>query len=251
MSKINLNIINVDNFSQSEVLDEINRTLLKSESPKVLVTPNAGHLSQIYKDSLLQNIYRSAELCLIDGWPIAVAANIASKQKVSRVTGSDLLPELLKNLNKEIRVGIIGGTNQNIIRQKLENLYTNLNLQLIDNSDWSDSIYDIRRLRELVQFNALSIVLLCLGHPKQEILANELKNYDWVGARPDWILCVGASVDYLIGEQKRSPKIFTKIGLEWVYRLFSDPKKFGNRYLNAIWPSIKLLSNSFQMRKFN
>ena len=56
MNKIDLNVINVNNISQSEVLNEINKTLLKSESPKVLVTPNAGHLSQIYNDSLLQNI---------------------------------------------------------------------------------------------------------------------------------------------------------------------------------------------------
>ena len=62
MNKINLKLINVNNISQIEVLNEINKTLLKSDNPKVLVTPNAGHLSQIYNDSLLQNIYRSADL---------------------------------------------------------------------------------------------------------------------------------------------------------------------------------------------
>ena len=78
-----------------------------------------------------------------------------------------------------------------------------------------------------------------------------LKNYDWVGSRPDWVLCIGASIDFLIGDQKRAPKIFTNLGLEWFYRLISNPKKFFLRYLNAIWPSLKLIFKSFRMRKFN
>jgi len=43
MNKINLKVINVNNISQIEVLNKINKTLLKSDNPKVLVTPNAGH----------------------------------------------------------------------------------------------------------------------------------------------------------------------------------------------------------------
>jgi N-acetylglucosaminyldiphosphoundecaprenol N-acetyl-beta-D-mannosaminyltransferase len=215
------------------------------------VTPNAGHLKNVLKDRLLNGIYSKADLCLIDGWPIAVAASIVNKQKVPRITGSDLIPELLKKLNKDIRVGIIGGKDQIKIRQTLESIYPNLNIQVIDTTNWSDSIYDIRRLRELVQHNALSIVLLCLGHPKQEILAQELKNYDWVGARPDWIMCIGSSIDYLIGDQNRSPKFFSKLGLEWFYRLILNPKKFLKRYASAIYPSLKLITKSIQLRIFN
>jgi exopolysaccharide biosynthesis WecB/TagA/CpsF family protein len=82
-------------------------------------------------------------------------------------------------------------------------------------------------------------------------LANELKTYDWVGSRPDWILCVGASIDFIVGEQKRAPKIFTRLGLEWFYRLVKNPKKFFLRYLTAVWPSLKLVIRSFSMRRFN
>jgi exopolysaccharide biosynthesis WecB/TagA/CpsF family protein len=94
-------------------------------------------------------------------------------------------------------------------------------------------------------------VLLCLGHSKQELLAKELKNYDWAGSRPDWIMCVGATIDFLTGEQKRAPKAFQKIGLEWFYRLVTNPKKFTQRYLNAVIPSLKLIFKSFRIRKFN
>jgi exopolysaccharide biosynthesis WecB/TagA/CpsF family protein len=180
-----------------------------------------------------------------------LAAKNASKLKITRVTGSDLLPELFSQLTKDVRVGIIGGYDESLIRQSLESRFPDLNIQIIDTSQWTNSVYDVRRLRELVQYNALSIVLLCLGHPKQELLAKELKNYDWAGSRPDWIMCVGATIDFLTGEQKRAPKVFQKIGLEWFFRLVTNPKKFTQRYLNAVIPSLKLIFKSFGMRKFN
>ena len=251
MTKINLGNFKVDALSQEEVMTQINVKLLKSVKPSILVTPNAGHLTNIFNNPELSEIYSTAELSLIDGWPIAVAAKNASKLKITRVTGSDLLPELFSQLTKEVRVGIIGGNNESIIRQSLETIFPDLNVQIIDTSQWTNSIYDIRRLRELVQYNALSIVLLCLGHPKQELLAKELKNYDWAGSRPDWIMCVGATIDFLIGEQKRAPKVFQKIGLEWFFRLITNPKKFTQRYLNAVIPSLKLIFKSFGMRKIN
>jgi N-acetylglucosaminyldiphosphoundecaprenol N-acetyl-beta-D-mannosaminyltransferase len=251
MTKVNLGSLKVDALSQDEVITQIKSKILKSVEPNILVTPNAGHLTNIFAKSEISEIYSTAELSLIDGWPIAVAAKNASKLKISRVTGSDLLPELFFQLTKEVRVGIVGGNNESLIRQSLESRFPELNIQIIDTSQWTNSIYDIRRLRELVQYNALSIVLLCLGHPKQELLAKELKNYDWAGSRPDWIMCVGATIDFLTGEQKRAPKAFQKIGLEWFFRLITNPKKFTHRYLNALIPSLKLIFKSFRMRKFN
>jgi N-acetylglucosaminyldiphosphoundecaprenol N-acetyl-beta-D-mannosaminyltransferase len=251
MTKINLTSFKVDALSKEEVITQIKSRLLKSTEPNILVTPNAGHLTNIFGNSELSEIYSAAELSLIDGWPIAIAAKNASKLKITRVTGSDVLPVLFSQLTKEVRVGIVGGNNESLIRQSLEARFSELNIQVIDTSQWTNSVYDIRRLRELVQYNALSIVLLCLGHPKQELLAKELKNYDWAGSRPDWIMCVGATIDFLTGDQKRAPKTFQKIGLEWFYRLVTNPKKFLQRYLNAVIPSLKLIFKSFGMRKFN
>ena len=251
MTKVNLGSLKVDALSQEEVISQIKSKILKSVEPNIMVTPNAGHLTNIFANPELSEIYSTAELSLIDGWPIAVAAKNASKLKITRVTGSDLLPELFTQLTKDIRIGLFGGNNESLIRQSIEFRFPGLNIQIIDTSQWTNSVYDIRRLRELVQYNALSIVLLCLGHPKQELLAKELKNYDWAGSRPDWIMCVGATIDFLTGEQKRAPKAFQKIGLEWFFRLIINPKKFIQRYLNAVFPSLKLIFKSFGMRKFN
>jgi N-acetylglucosaminyldiphosphoundecaprenol N-acetyl-beta-D-mannosaminyltransferase len=251
MTKVNLGEFKVDVLSQDETIVELKKELLRSSTPHILVTPNAGHLKSIATSKEIAEIYLNADLSLIDGWPIAVAAKNASGINAQRVTGSDLLPRLFTELTKDIRIGIIGGNNEFEIRQVLESKFPNINIQIIDTSQWSTSVYDIRRLRELVQHNALSIVLLCLGHPKQELLAKELKNYDWAGARPDWIMCVGATIDFLTGEQKRAPRAFQVIGLEWIFRLSTNPRKFFSRYFSAVIPAVKLIIKSFGMRKFN
>ena len=108
MTKINLGSFKVDALSQEEVIIQIKSKILKSVEPNVLVTPNAGHLPNIFNNLEISEIYSTAELSLIDGWPIAVAAKNASKLKIIRVTGSDLLPELFSQLTKDVRVGIVG-----------------------------------------------------------------------------------------------------------------------------------------------
>jgi UDP-N-acetyl-D-mannosaminuronic acid transferase (WecB/TagA/CpsF family) len=142
MTKINLGSFKVDALSQEEVITQIKSKLLKSAEPNILVTPNAGHLTNIFDNPELSEIYSTAELSLIDGWPIAVATKNASKLKITRVTGSDLLPELFSQLTKEVRVGIIGGNSESLVRQSLESRFPDLNIQIVDTSQWTNSVYD-------------------------------------------------------------------------------------------------------------
>jgi UDP-N-acetyl-D-mannosaminuronic acid transferase (WecB/TagA/CpsF family) len=123
MTKVNLGSLNVDALSQEEVVTQIKSKILKSLEPNILVTPNAGHLTNIFSNPELSEIYSTAELSLIDGWPIALAAKNASKLEITRVTGSDLLPELFTQLTKDVRVGIFGGNNESLIRQSLESRF--------------------------------------------------------------------------------------------------------------------------------
>jgi exopolysaccharide biosynthesis WecB/TagA/CpsF family protein len=91
-------------------------------------------------------------------------------------------------------------------------------------------------------------LVLALGHPKQEVLAAYLKKYQVASLRV--VLCFGASVDFLIGEQIRAPKFLQQIGLEWFYRLATNPKKFLKRYSQAVWPSLVLIVSAVRARFF-
>jgi len=91
--------------------------------------------------------------------------------------------------------------------------------------------------RKIKQFNP-DYVWVCIGNPKQEILANQLYK-----KHQCFYINVGAAIDFVLGKKKEAPSIFRKIGLEWFYRLITDfkyskKKVFGSflglRYLKRI-----------------
>lgn len=59
-------------------------------------------------------------------------------------------------------------------------------------------------------------------------------------------LGVGASIDFLLGLQKRSPKIFQNLGLEWLYRLMMQPKIRYKRIKTALIDFPKLIAKNMQ-----
>jgi N-acetylglucosaminyldiphosphoundecaprenol N-acetyl-beta-D-mannosaminyltransferase len=48
-------------------------------------------------------------------------------------------------------------------------------------------------------------------------------------------LCVGATIDFLAGEKRRSPVWMRRAGLEWAHRVMSEPRRLGGRYARDAW----------------
>jgi UDP-N-acetyl-D-mannosaminuronic acid transferase (WecB/TagA/CpsF family) len=70
--------------------------------------------------------------------------------------------------------------------------------------------------------------LLAVGCPQQEMLAKALQSR---GRARGLALCVGASINFLTGGERRAPKWIQHAGLEWLYRLLNDPTRLAKRYL--------------------
>src|SRR5262249_10331647 len=71
------------------------------------------------------------------------------------------------------------------------------------------------------------LVFCCLGMPKQEKWALGHR----ARLRTKLVLCVGAAMEFALGRVRRAPPIVGRIGLEWAWRLASDPKRLWRRYL--------------------
>ena len=69
---------------------------------------------------------------------------------------------------------------------------------------------------------------LCVGSPRQEIVAREVARR---GRATGTALCVGASLLFLSGEERRAPVPVQRAGLEWAWRLAQDPRRLARRYL--------------------
>jgi Teichoic acid biosynthesis proteins len=106
---IRISAVELDLLTPATALAQI-KQFLQTPETKYVLTPNAGQLVTYRENLKLRNFLLNANLRLIDGWPLAVAVSLAEGKKWPRVTGSDLLPKLFRDLDNQVRVGIIGGT---------------------------------------------------------------------------------------------------------------------------------------------
>jgi len=192
----------------------------------VISTPNLHHIYLVDKSPLLKNLVSGFQIHLPDGWPVALAASFKTRKLFCRLSGADLLKEILYDSNANTRTVLIISDIQS--NDPMVSTQGKLYLFNPGYSDEVDVLAD-RIIQFLKECQDFGILILCLGFPKQEYVAEKLRS---IFRGP--ILCLGASLDYLTGKQIRSPLLLQFLGLEWCWRLFHDPMRLGNRYAKCI-----------------
>ncbi len=99
-------------------------------------------------------------------------------------------------------------------------------------------------LREIEAASPFRFCFLAIGSPQQEIVAQKLKER---GVARGLALCVGASVNYITGVERRAPLWMQQLGFEWLFRLLQDPRRLAKRYL-VRGPRIFLLLRRIELR---
>jgi len=94
-----------------------------------------------------------------------------------------------------------------------------------DDARWKAAV---QALNDAHSKRPLDLVFLALGAPKGELVAQRLRRE---GAPPAVYLQVGAAFDFVCGKPKRAPAWMRRIGMEWFYRLVSDPRRLFRRYI--------------------
>ena len=89
------------------------------------------------------------------------------------------------------------------------------------------SIVDSKEICEIINSSDAQLLVLGLGAPKQELWITQYAPEISVKVA----LCVGATIDFLAGEKARAPMWMRKVGLEWLHRMLSEPKRLAKRYL--------------------
>ncbi|TPV53848.1 WecB/TagA/CpsF family glycosyltransferase [Aestuariibacter sp. GS-14] len=228
-----LNIFDLFIFNSNKmVFYSLIRTLACSGKPAVIVTPNVDHYVRISKSTTIKELYSSADFCINDSRVMAILVKVILNKNISVITGSDITSMILRRGDfTSFKILIVGAPDPMFsqIHQGLNSMNTNIShvcpsFGFIDKPDEVDSISDI-----IVQENA-DILFLALGSPQQEFLAHFIKPRLKKGI----ILCVGASIDYLTGKEKRAPKFIQAMYLEWLFRFAQSPiKRFRRYFINC------------------
>lgn len=193
-----------------------------------VVTPNADHLVRIDGDERLGEVYRVAALRLLDSRVVARLARLFGLAAPPVVTGSDLTAHLLTHhLRPGERIAIVG-----LSPDCLPALAARLNLAPPAHFDppmgFDRDPAAFAAAAAFVRDNPARFVFLAVGSPRQERLAAAIAA---AGDATGTGLCIGASLEFLAGRRRRAPRWISRMGLEWLFRLASEPRRLARRYL--------------------
>jgi exopolysaccharide biosynthesis WecB/TagA/CpsF family protein len=194
-----------------------------------VVTPNVDHLIRYHEDATFRAHYRAAEYILMDSRFAARLMYLLKGVRLPVCTGSDLTAHLLAEvIQPHDRIVMIGGSGEQA--QQIATRYGLTNLR--HHNPPMGFINDpaaVEACLEFVEQNGpFRFCFLAVGSPQQETLAQALRAR---GVARGLALCIGASLNFLTGQEKRAPVWMQKMALEWLYRLLQNPKRLARRYL--------------------
>jgi N-acetylglucosaminyldiphosphoundecaprenol N-acetyl-beta-D-mannosaminyltransferase len=192
---------------------------------------NAAHPTvEARRDPAYRALLNRGELNLADGMPVAWAARRRG-EPIRRLAGTDGMAALSAwGVDHDLRHYLYGATEPTLaaMRTSLEDRHPRLAVagieappfRAIEDVELDDTVARMRDART-------DVVWIGLGAPKQDVMGGRLRERD---AAP-LLCCVGAAFDFVAGTKRRAPAWMRRWGLEWAYRLGSEPGRLWKRYL--------------------
>jgi len=199
--------------------------------PAIIVTPNVDHVVRLDADARFRALYVQADYIFADGMPLVWASRMSEAPLPERVTGSDLFVELARSAAKQqLPVFVIGGMpgQEEMLTAAFARVYPGLQVEIYCPSMKFDPA-GAEGLEALRRVNACKpgLVFVCLGMPKQERWSFAHQDKMQAGV----VMCVGAAMEFALGFKSRAPLWMQKAGLEWFWRLASEPRRLWRRYI--------------------
>ena len=237
--------VNIDKISLSETLNSISG-LITGQSQHLIATVNPEFIVEAQKNSEFATVLNSATINTCDGAGLQWAARFLYGENIPRVTGVDLVQELLKSKTGNYKIFLLGGAEGVAagLRQKYpENIVGaesggKLNKivkpWVLENND---------NIIEKINESGANIILVAFGQVKQEIWI--LGNLPLIPSVKVGI-GIGGTFDYLTGKVKRPPAWMRRAGLEWLYRLVMMPERAGRIYNATVKFAWLILNEKFK-----
>jgi exopolysaccharide biosynthesis WecB/TagA/CpsF family protein len=171
------------------------------------------------------------DLLVPDGQPVRWALNLLHQTHLrDRVRGPSLTLKICERAAKEgLPIYLYGSTPEILceFRKNLAQMYPGILIAGAEPSKFRRLTPDERvELAQRIEASGATIALVGLGCPRQETFAFELRQHL---SMP--ILAVGAAFPFVAGLIPEAPEWMQQIGMEWLFRLMSEPRRLWRRYL--------------------
>ena len=221
----------VDNVTEEEAIRHIEECI-KDRKIGFVVTPNVDQIVMMEKNLYFREICDNAELSVVDGHPLLWIAKWYKRPIKEKICGSDLMPHLCRiAAEKGYKIFLLGAAEG--IAAKAADILKKQNPGLIIAGTYSPPFgfendqAELDKINRILKESEADMLFVGMGAPKQSVFIYE--NMDKYQIPMSF--CVGATIDFIAGEQTRAPRWMTDHGLEWLYRLFKEPKRMFKRYI--------------------
>ena len=221
--------------SFAEAVGEVDR-MIETRRPGYFITANTHYAMLSDRDARLRQVNRDAAFLLADGMPMVWYSRGRRRRLPERVAGSDLIYALCGQAAKQgHRVFFLGGAPgvADAAASRLCQLYPGLTIAGVEVPPFRTMTDDEHaRMLDRIRTATPDLLFVALGQPKGEMWIHE--NYQSLGVPA----CVqlGASFDFVAGRVPRAPRWCQRLGVEWAYRIYREPRRMAPRYFqNALF----------------
>jgi exopolysaccharide biosynthesis WecB/TagA/CpsF family protein len=194
-----------------------------------VVTPNVDHLIRYHDDPKFREQYADASYVLLDSRFLSHIFRAAKGKRIRVCTGSDLTARLFSQIIAPTDGIVLIGSDEEQARL-LAQTYGLKSLHHYNPP--MGFIRDPQEVEACLRFaeahSPFRFCFIAVGAPQQEMLAQLLKRRRLARGLA---LCIGASINFITGRERRAPLWMQRLGLEWMYRLALDPRRLARRYL--------------------
>lgn len=237
MNQIKLANLNFLIGGREAVTDLVLKKIMKRGS-FVLLPTSLNDLASIEENKNLKKIYQKVDYCVTDGMPLVWFLNLKSifrgKGSIAeRIYGPDLMKDILEFGNNKTSHFFYGSSDQTLfdLEKNLKKISPKIKIiEMISPPFRKLTLLEEANYVNKIRKSRADVLWIGLSSPKQVELAVR-----WSNLLPNTkIMCVGAAFDFLAKKQAMAPKIIQNLGLEWLFRLFIDPRRLWRRYLILI-----------------
>lgn len=225
--------VGVSAIDIQDAVATIDRWIRERQKHFVCITGVHG-VMECRRDSDLREIHRAAGMVTPDGMPLVWMARRLGFDRVSRVYGPDLMREIsrLSPVRGYSHFYFGGGPGlADALEERVRETYPGIKVVGTFSPPFRTvTVEEDEAIIETINAAKPDIVWVGLSTPKQE---------RWMSAHRDRIdapvmIGVGAAFDFLAGTKNQAPLWMQRNGLEWAFRLVSEPRRLGRRYATII-----------------
>jgi N-acetylglucosaminyldiphosphoundecaprenol N-acetyl-beta-D-mannosaminyltransferase len=213
--------VRIDGLSSDEIVARL-PVILKKRVRTHIVTLNAPMFYDCQRHKQIRNLVNSAELVTPDGAGILWAGRLFGHRFKERVAGFDLFKRFLQYANEHrATVFLLGGRSQMmdklvpVIRRTWKNVrIVGRHHGFFDPAREKEIVESVRKIRP-------DFLFVAMGAFRQEIFIHNHREAVEVPV----MMGVGGSFDVLAGYRPRAPRWLQAVGLEWLFRFLTEPRR--------------------------